>query len=85
MTAQNYMCWLEDADEANAIAVVDVDDPGFAASCACDEWQRRGEWSGDPVPDIVTVNVRCWDGLVRVFDIEPQWEVEFYVRREVTK
>jgi len=84
---QNYRCWRpEEQEEEDGIEIVDADDAGFSASCACKTWQESGCWSGDIMPDSIVVSVRgTGDGLIRTFEITPMWEVEFYSRCEITK
>jgi len=46
-----HLCWIpdyEDEDNAIEIEAMDAED---AAQDACERWEEKGRWAGDPMPD----------------------------------
>lgn len=78
-----YKCWMPEYDEREDDAL-EIDKPAILfspediASKACNEWLSRGKFSGDPIPNEITVHVRTPDGDLFEAKVEPSYEVTFY-------
>lgn len=74
-----FICWLKfDSDEEDGRTVRAVD-AQHAAQIACDEWNSGGTFSGDPIPDPISVHVR--DPETRelfLVEVGHEYDVSFY-------
>lgn len=80
--SQKYKCWMPEYDEREDDAL-EIEPrvlfaPEEVASEACNQWFRRGKWSGDPIPNEITVHVRAPDGKLFEAKVEPSYDVTFY-------
>ena len=75
-------CWMKDwHDESDAIEV-DSFDADDAAADACDRWNDRGVFAGDPIPDMIEVYVRDMDTRdLFMVEVGASWDVSFYGER----
>ncbi len=73
-----YRCWLADSQEEDEALEVEEFDAPDAAEASCDRLLENGFWSGDPIPRLMDVHVRCSDGTLVVVSVETEWSVSFY-------
>lgn len=84
MTMWKCWCFSEGESEDDATEVSDTDlvfanaDAEDAAEEACRQWESRGRWSGDPIPNVTTVHVRDPDGVLWEVEVEPSYSVDFF-------
>ena len=72
-------CWMKDWHEERDGIGVDAFDADDAASDACDQWNDRGVFAGDPIPHVIEVYVRDLDTRnLFMVEVEPSYDVSFY-------
>lgn len=74
-----HLCWMKDYhDESDGIEI-EAFDAADAAGDACDAWNERGLFSGDPIPGVIEVYVRDMDTReLFMVEVEPSYDVSFY-------
>lgn len=77
-----YTVTLDDGSETTARIGVGVrGTPSaralLAAEIACQRWNERGEWSGDPIPDPCDVLVAAPDGSRWRVSVDVEWSPSF--------
>lgn len=76
-----YHCWVDGWHEEGGGVEVEALDPEDAAGDACDAWNDRGSFAGDPIPDFIGVYVRDLETLeLFTVDVTPDYSVSFYGR-----
>ena len=74
-----FRCWLKDHHGEQDGREVDAYDAQVAAAEACQEWNDRGTFAGDPIPDEIEVYVRnAKTRELFLVNVEPEYDVSFY-------
>jgi hypothetical protein len=72
-----YRCWLKDDHDEEDGVDIEATAVHSAAARACDRWNEKGKWSGDPLPDEIEVYVRDLKGDLYLVDVGVDFSVHF--------
>lgn len=73
------ICWMKDQDHERDGIEIEALDHEDAAQEACEQWEKRGSFAGDPYPDPIEVHVRDLNTrALFLVSVSPSWDVSFY-------
>lgn len=76
-----YLCWVPDYENEDNAIEIEAFDAQDAAQDACERWEEKGRWAGDPMPDSIDVRVRDADGLLYDVVVGVSYSIDFYANR----
>jgi len=76
-----HLCWEPDYEDEDCALAIDAHDAEYAAQMACERWEKRGRWAGDPMPDGIDVRVRAEDGSLHDVSVSVSYSVDFYASK----